>query len=53
MAIQPAEAHTVDRRCPQKANARRWVLIGNAKDEEPVSIRPFDTITFSPGDLRP
>ena len=30
-----------------------WVLIGGAKDEEPVSIRPFDAITFSLGDLWP
>ena len=28
-----------------------WVLIGSAKDAEPVSIRPFDAITFSLGDL--
>ena len=28
-----------------------WVLIGTAKDEEPVGIRPFDAITFSLGDL--
>ena len=28
-----------------------WVLIGYAKDDEPVSIRPFDAITFSLGDL--
>ena len=30
-----------------------WVLIGSAKDDEPVSIRPFDAITFSLGDLWP
>ena len=30
-----------------------WVLIGCAKDDEPVSIRPFDAITFSLGDLWP
>ena len=24
-----------------------WVLIATAKDDEPVSIRPFDAITFS------
>ena len=30
-----------------------WVLIATAKDEEPVSIRPFDAITFSLGDLWP
>ena len=28
-----------------------WVLIGTAKDEEPVGIRPFDAITFSLGEL--
>ena len=30
-----------------------WVLIATAKDDEPVSIRPFDAITFSLGDLWP
>ena len=30
-----------------------WVLIGSAKGEEPVSIRPFDAVTFSLGDLWP
>ena len=30
-----------------------WVLIGCAKDDEPVSIRPFDAITFSLGDPWP
>ena len=30
-----------------------WVLIGSAKDDEPVTIRPFDAITFSLGDLWP
>ena len=30
-----------------------WVLIASAKDDEPVSIRPFDAITFSLGDLWP
>ena len=30
-----------------------WVLIGSAKDDEPVSIRPFDAVTFSLGDLWP
>ena len=30
-----------------------WVLIGCAKDDEPGSIRPFDAITFSLGDLWP
>ena len=28
-----------------------WVLIGCAKDDDPVSLRPFDAITFSLGDL--
>ena len=28
-----------------------WVLIATAKDDEPVSIRPFDAVTFSLGDL--
>ena len=31
----------------------QWVLIATAKDDEPVSIRPFDAITLSLGDLRP
>ena len=31
----------------------QWVLIASAKDAEPVSIRPFDAITFSLGDLWP
>ena len=30
----------------------QWLLIGSAKDDEPVSIRPFDAVTFSLGDLR-
>ena len=29
----------------------QWLLIASAKDDEPVSIRPFDAITFSLGDL--
>lgn len=29
------------------------VLIGSARDDEPVSIRPFDAITFGLGDLWP
>ena len=29
----------------------QWLLIAGAKDDEPVSIRPFDAITFSLGDL--
>ena len=28
-----------------------WVLIATAKDDEPVSVRPFDAINFSLGDL--
>ena len=28
-----------------------WVLIACAKDDESVSVRPFDAITFSLGDL--
>ena len=28
-----------------------WVLIACAKDDEPVSVRPFDAVTFSLGDL--
>ena len=31
----------------------QWVLIANAKDDEPVSISPFDAITFSLADLWP
>ena len=30
-----------------------WVLIGCAKDDEPVSVRPFNAITFGLGDLWP
>ena len=30
-----------------------WVLIAAAKDGDPISIRPFDAITFSLGDLWP
>ena len=30
-----------------------WVLIATAKDDEPVSVRPFDAITFNLGDLWP
>ena len=29
----------------------QWLLIASAKDDEPVSIRPFDAITFNLGDL--
>ena len=28
-----------------------WVLIAAAKDDDPISIRPFDAITFQPGGL--
>ena len=31
----------------------RWLLIASAKDDDPVSIQPFDAITFSLGDLWP
>ena len=31
----------------------QWVLIASAKDDDPVSIPPFDAITFSLGDLWP
>ena len=31
----------------------QWVLVGSAKDDDSVSIRPFDAITFSLGDLWP
>ena len=30
-----------------------WTLIATAKDDEPISIRPFDAITFSLADLWP
>ena len=29
----------------------QWVLIAAAKDDDPISIRPFDAVTFSLGDL--
>ena len=32
---------------------QQWLLIASAKDDEPISIRPFDAITFSLGDLWP
>ena len=32
---------------------RQWLLIASAKDDDPVSIRPFDAITFNLGDLWP
>ena len=31
----------------------QWLLIANAKDDESVSVRPFDAITFNLGDLWP
>ena len=31
----------------------RWLLIASAKDEDPVGIRPFDTITLGFGGLWP
>ena len=31
----------------------QWLLIVSAKDDDPVSIRPFDAIAFSLGDLWP
>ena len=31
----------------------QWLLIASAKDEDPISIRPFDAITFSLADLWP
>jgi len=31
----------------------QWLPIAEAKDDEPVCIRPFDAITFSLGDLWP
>ena len=31
----------------------QWVLIASAKDDDPISIRPFDAITFNLGDLWP
>ena len=30
-----------------------WLLIASAKDDDPVSIRPFDAISLSLGDLWP
>ena len=30
-----------------------WVLIAAAKDDDPISVRPFDAVTFSLGDLWP
>ena len=34
-------------------NEGRWVLIASAKDDDPVSIRPFDAVTFNLADLWP
>ena len=31
----------------------QWLLIASVKDDDPVSVRPFDAITFSLGDLWP
>ena len=31
--------------------AGHWVLIASAKDDDPISVRPFDAITFSLGGL--
>ena len=31
----------------------QWVLIASAKDDDPISVRPFDAITFNLGDLWP
>ena len=31
----------------------QWLLLASAKDDEPVSIRPFDAITFSLANLWP
>ena len=31
----------------------QWLLIASAKDDDPVSTRPFDAVTFSVGDLWP
>ena len=32
---------------------RQWLLIATARDDDPVSIRPFDAVTFSLADLWP
>ena len=31
----------------------RWLQIGSARNDDPVSVRPFDAVTFSLGDLWP
>ena len=36
-----------------KLRVGEWVLIAAAKDDDPISIRPFDAITFSLGDFWP
>ena len=33
--------------------AGHWTLIASAKDDDPISVRPFDAITFSLGELWP
>ena len=30
-----------------------WVLVASAKEDDPVSIRSFDAVTFSLADFRP
>jgi len=30
-----------------------WVLIASAKDDDPISVRPFEAITFNLGGLWP
>ena len=30
-----------------------WMLVGCARDDEPVCVRPFDALTFNLGGLRP
>ena len=31
----------------------QWVLVATAQDDDPVSIHPFDAVTFGLGDLWP
>ena len=31
----------------------QWLQIASAKDDDPITIRPFDAFTFSLGDLWP
>ena len=47
--IDPAD-HTME---AFELRQGQWVLIGSAKDDDPVSIPPFDAITFNLGDLWP